>query len=122
MTAQAATHWQHPFLFVCFCIKTPPRVYATVCCVRQVDAAAKFSNLDAGKLKKLLDCFKAAARAYTRVEFDGLAEALKGHHQEFYDYVFNAYPPTTWANRGGTPFSTFNVITSNSSGAFCDGV
>jgi hypothetical protein len=50
-------------------------------------------------------------------EFRALAEEMKVSAPLYHEYMFDSgYPPSTWADRGGRPFTNFHIKNNNPAG------
>ena len=84
----------------------------------QWNASDKFGKtLDPATVGDLNKLFKRIASCCNPDIFEALSEELRTKSPDYYAYVFESgFPPSTWANRGGQPFTTFNVRTDNPAG------
>ena len=81
-------------------------------------ASAKFSStIPAAMLGQLNDHFKRIADCSMPDEFRALAEEMKVSAPSYHEYMFDSgYPPSTWADRGGRPFTNFHIKNNNPAG------
>lgn len=85
--------------------------------VTQRDAHDRFKTslgtYRVGELNKLL---MQAAKAPTPQLFDATMDKINSDSPDYYTYVTGAFPPNTWACRGGRPVTCFGFVTNNPAG------